>query len=297
MDIDLSLIFLQLYSGICRAMMLFLLSSGLSLIFGVMNILNFAHATLWLFSGYLTYTFFTFFSKIINLQAIAIIPSIIAATSVMFIIGYLLEKFIIRKMYSRELPEQLLLTFSLILIFGDIIRLIWGVENRRIFLPIEPLEIMGSFVNPYYFVIIISGLGTALGLFLFLSKSRLGKIIRAAVYSRNMVSALGIKIPVIYGVVFGLGIAIASFSAGVFLPIMPIGLGLDMDLIIQCFAVVVIGGFGSILGTFVASLIIGIVYSFTILIWPHLALVGIFVILVVVLIWKPWGLFGTEMRY
>jgi branched-subunit amino acid ABC-type transport system permease component len=117
------------------------------------------------------------------------------------------------------------------------------------------------------------------------------------VYSRDMVSALGIRSPTIYAGVFGLGIAIAAFSAGVFLPIMPIGLGLDMDLIIQCFAVVVIGGFGSILGTFVASIIVGIVYAFSIFIWPGGALAVIFLILVAVLIWRPWGLFGTEMRY
>jgi branched-subunit amino acid ABC-type transport system permease component len=112
-----------------------------------------------------------------------------------------------------------------------------------------------------------------------------------------MVSALGIRIPTIYAGVFALGVAIAAFSAGVFLPIMPIGLGIDMDLIVQCFAVVVIGGFGSILGTFVASLIVGIVYSFSILLWPGGALAIIFLILVAVLIWRPWGLFGTEMRY
>jgi branched-subunit amino acid ABC-type transport system permease component len=101
----------------------------------------------------------------------------------------------------------------------------------------------------------------------------------------------------IYAGVYALGVGIAAFSAGLFLPIMPIGLGLDMDLIVQCFAVVVIGGFGSILGTFVASLIVGIVYSFSILIWPGGALAIIFLILVGVLIWRPWGLFGSEMRY
>jgi branched-subunit amino acid ABC-type transport system permease component len=111
-----------------------------------------------------------------------------------------------------------------------------------------------------------------------------------------MVSALGIRIPTIYAMVYALGVAIAAFSAGIFLPIIPIGLGLDMDLIVQCFAVVVIGGFGSIAGTLVASLVVGILYSFSILIWPDGALAIIFVILVAVLIWRPWGLFGTEMR-
>jgi branched-chain amino acid transport system permease protein len=297
MTFDLSSFLLQLFSGLSRGMMLFLLSSGLSLIFGVMNILNFAHATLWLFGGYLTHTFIQLFAKTFGSTVSAILPAIVVATGLMFFLGVALERFIVRRMYARELPEQLLLTFALILIFGDLIKLIWGVENRRIFLPIEPLEILGSFINPYFFIIIGSGAGIAAGLWWFLHRTRYGKIVRAAVFSRDMVSALGIRIPYIYAGVYGLGIAIAAFSAGVFLPIMPIGLGVDNDLIIQCFAVVVIGGFGSILGTFVASLMVGIVYSFSILIWPDGALAIIFLILVCVLIWRPWGLFGTEMRY
>lgn len=297
MPMDISSILIQLFSGLSRAMMLFLLSSGLSLIFGVMNILNFAHATLWLLGGYLTYTLFQAFSGFFGEYGLLLAPAIVLATIMMFALGWFIERFLVRRMYGRELPEQLLLTYALILITGDLIKLIWGVENRRIFLPIEPLEVLDAFINPYFFVVIFCGFGVAAGLWWFLHGTRYGKIVRAAVYSRDMVSALGIKIPSIYAGVFALGVAIAAFSAGVFLPIMPIGLGVDMDLIVQCFAVVVIGGFGSILGTFVASLIVGIVYSFSVLIWPGGALVLIFLILVFVLIWRPWGLFGTEMRY
>ena len=184
----------------------------------------------------------------------------------------------------------------MILIIGDIIKLVWGVEDRAIYLPIEPLEMLDTYVNPYYFVIIAAGCAVAAGLWWFLQKTRYGKIVRAAVYSRDMVSALGIRIPLIYAGVFALGVGIAAFSAGVFLPLMPMALGVDIDLIVQCFAVVVIGGFGSILGTFVASLIVGIVYSFSILIWPDGALAVVFLIVVAVLIWRPWGLFGTELR-
>ncbi len=297
MPTDIGSILIQLFSGLSRAMMLFLVSSGLSLIFGVMNILNFAHATLWLLGGYLTYTLFQLFSNTFGDHALLIVPAIVIVTGIMFVLGWVLERVLIRRMYAREVPEQLLLTFALILIFGDLIKLIWGVQNRRIFLPIEPIAVFDSYVNPYFFVIIAAGFGVAGGLWWFLHRTRYGKIVRAAVYSRDMVSALGIRIPTIYAGVFALGIAIAAFSAGVFLPIMPIGLGLDMDLIIQCFAVVVIGGFGSILGTFVASIIVGIVYAFSIFIWPGGALAIIFLILVAVLIWRPWGLFGTEMRY
>lgn len=294
---DFGSLLIQLFSGFSRAMMLFLLSSGLSLIFGVMNILNFAHATLWLLAAYLTYTFFQIFSRLWGSEALVLMASIVLATGIMFLLGVAIERFLIRRMYSRELPEQLLLTFALILIFSDTIKLFWGVENRRIVLPIEPMEVLGSFVNPYFFIIIAAGCGIALGLWFFLHRSRYGKMVRAAVFSRDMVSALGIRIPAIYAGVFGLGVGLAAVTAGIFLPIMPLSLGIDMDLIVQCFAVVVIGGFGSILGTFIASLMVGVVYSFSILFWPDGALAIIFLILVAVLIWRPWGLFGTELRY
>jgi len=297
MAIDVGSLLIQLFSGLSRAMMLFLLSSGLSLIFGVMNILNFAHATLWLVSAYLTWTLFQVLTNALGASPLLIAPAILVATGIMFVLGLVIEKFLIRPMYSRELIEQMLLTFSMILILGDLIKLLWGVQNLRILLPIEPIQVFGSFINPYFFVIIGAGCGIAAGLWWFLHRTRYGKIVRAAVFSRDMVSALGIRIPLIYAGVYALGVGIAAFSAGLFLPIMPIGLGLDMDLIVQCFAVVVIGGFGSILGTFVASLIVGIVYSFSILIWPGGALAIIFLILVGVLIWRPWGLFGSEMRY
>ena len=297
MPLEPGLLFVQLLGGLSRAMILFLLSSGLSLTFGVMNILNFAHATLWLLGGYVTFSVFSFLTLSLGESGLVLVPAILVGTALMVVLGYLLERVLIRRMYARELPEQLLLTFALILIFGDLIKLIWGVEDRSIYFPIEPLEMLNTFVNPYYFIVIAAGVGVAAGLWWFLQKTKYGKIVRAAVYSREMVSALGIRIPLIYAGVFALGIGIAAFAAGVFLPLMPMALGVDTDLIVQCFAVVVIGGFGSIIGTFAASLIVGVVYSFSVLIWPDGALAVIFLIVVVVLIVRPWGLFGTELRY
>lgn len=299
MILEPGLLFVQLLGGLSRAMILFLLSSGLSLTFGVMNILNFAHATLWLVGGYVTFSVFSFLSLPLGLgeSGMVLVLAILIGTTLMVMLGYLIEKLLIRRMYARELPEQLLLTFALILIFGDLIKLIWGVEDRSIYFPIEPLEMLDTYVNPYYFVVLAAGVAVAAGLWLFLQKTKYGKIVRAAVYSRDMVSALGIRIPLIYAGVFALGIGIAAFAAGVFLPLMPMALGVDTDLIVQCFAVVVIGGFGSIIGTFVASLIVGVVYSFSVLIWPGGALAVIFLIVVGVLIVRPWGLFGTELRY
>ena len=297
MPLEPGLLFVQLLGGLSRAMILFLLSSGLSLTFGVMNILNFAHATLWLVGGYVTFSVFSFMAIPLGESGMVLVLAILVGTALMVMLGYLIERVLIRRMYARELPEQLLLTFALILIFGDLIKLIWGVEDRSIYFPIEPLEMLGTYVNPYYFVVLAAGVGVAAGLWWFLQKTKYGKIVRAAVYSRDMVSALGIRIPLIYAGVFALGIGIAAFAAGVFLPLMPMALGVDTDLIVQCFAVVVIGGFGSIIGTFAASLIVGIVYSFSVLFWPGGALAVIFLIVVMVLIVRPWGLFGTELRY
>ncbi len=297
MYLDPGILFGQILGGLSRAMILFLLSSGLSLTFGVMNILNFAHATLWLLGGYITFSIFSFLGETLGENGFVLVLAIVVGTMVMVAVGFLIERFLIRRMYKRELPEQLLLTFALILIIGDLIKLVWGVEDRAVYLPVEPLEMLDTFVNPYYFLIIATGCAVAAGLWWFLQKTRYGKIVRAAVYSRDMVGALGIRIPVIYACVFALGVGIAAFAAGVFLPLMPMALGVDIDLIVQCFAVVVIGGFGSILGTFVASLIVGIVYSFSILLWPDGALAVVFLIVVVVLMWRPWGLFGTELRY
>ncbi len=299
MLLDPGILFATLLGGLSRAMILFLLASGLSLTFGVMNILNFAHATLWLLGGYITFSIFTFIADGMGLgdTALVLVAAIILGTAIMAVVGYGIERVLIRRMYDRELPEQLLLTFALILIIGDLIRLVWGVEDRSVYLAIEPLEILDTFVNPYYFVIIATGCAVAAGLWWFLQKTRYGKIVRAAVHSREMVGALGIRIPLIYSGVFALGIAIAAFSAGVFLPLMPMALGVDIDLIVQCFAVVVIGGFGSILGTFVASVLIGVVYAISILVWPDGALAVIFLIVIAVLILRPWGLFGTELRF
>jgi branched-chain amino acid transport system permease protein len=292
MTFGIDLFVTQLVAGVARAMMLFLLSAGLSLIFGVMNVLNFAHATFLLLGGYVIYSIYSFIGQGIPMFMLAVA----AGCLLMAALGFLLERVLISRMYERELPEQLLLTFSLVLIIGDVIRLIWGVSDRSVSFNIEPLEILGTFINPYQFVVIGLGVSVALGLWAFMRFTRYGRIVRAAVHSREMVSALGIRIRLIYASVFALGLALAALAAGAFLPTAPMALGVDIDLIIQSFAVVVIGGFGSIFGTFVASLIVGVVYAFSILVWPNGALAVVFLIVVGILIWRPWGLFGSELR-
>ena len=290
-----SFIFAQFMSGLSRGMMLFLIASGLSLIFGVMNILNFAHATLWLVGAYFCYTFWYLLQDF----GFGLWLSIPLAALTLAGIGCVIEMLLIRRVYDRELPEQLLLTYALVLVLGDLIKIVWGVEDKLIERPplvAGPVFFFGVPFDSYFIFVIFVGLAVAFGLWWFLKKTRYGHIVRAAVFSREMVSALGIPIPRIYTGVFGLGIFIAGLAGAVQAPIGSITLGMDMAVVIQAFCVVVIGGFGSLLGTFVAAIIVGEVYAFSILFWPQGALVLIFIVTAFILIIRPWGLFGTPSR-
>ena len=292
---DISLIFAQFLSGLSRGMMLFLIASGLSLIFGVMNILNFAHASLWLVGAYLCYTFWYLMQD----YGFGMWVSIPLAALSLAAIGWVIEVVLIRRVYNRELSEQLLLTYGMILVLGDLTKLIWGVEDKLITRPplvAGPVFFFGMPFDSYFIFVLLVGFAVAAGLWWFLKKTRYGHIVRAAVFSREMVSALGIPIPRIYTGVFVLGIFIAGLAGAVQAPIGSITLGMDMAVVVQAFCVVVIGGFGSLLGTFVGSIIVGELYAFSILFWPQGALVLIFIVTAFILIVRPWGLFGTPMR-
>jgi branched-subunit amino acid ABC-type transport system permease component len=292
---DASLIFAQFLSGLSQGMMLFLVASGLSLIFGVMNILNFAHASFWLIGAYVCYTFWSLLQD----HNFALWVSIPLAALVLALIGWVIEVALIRRVYNRGLPEQLLLTYAMVLVFGDLIKIIWGVDDKLIARPPlvqDPVFVFGMPFDSYFIFVILVGLAVAVGLWWFLKWTRYGHIIRAAVFSREMVSALGIPIPRIYTGVFAMGIFIAGLAGAVQAPVGSITLGMDMAIVIQAFCVVVIGGFGSLLGTFVASILVGEVYAFSILYWPQGALVLIFVVTACILVIRPWGLFGTPGR-
>jgi branched-subunit amino acid ABC-type transport system permease component len=261
---DISLLFAQFMSGLARGMMFFLIASGLSLIFGVMNILNFAHATLWLAGAYFCYTFW----HLMQDYGFGLWVSIALASLVMAAVGW-------------------------------VIKLTFGVEDRVIVRPAlvaGPIFLFGTPFDSYFVFVILLGMSVAAGLWWFLKKTRYGHIVRAAVFSREMVSALGIRIPRIYTGVFVLGVFIAGLAGAAQAPVGSITLGMDMAVVVQAFCVVVIGGFGSLLGTFVGAMIVGEVYSFSILFWPEGALVLIFVVTAFILIVRPWGLFGTPMR-
>ncbi len=288
-------LFSQFLSGLTYGMILFLVGSGLSLIFGVMNILNFAHATLWLIGAYLCYSFWS----VLQDHGFALWVSIPLAALATAAVGWVAEMLLIKRIYKRELHEQLLITYALALIFGDLIKIVWGPTDRLIVRPPiiqKPIQVLGAPLDSYFIFVILVGFAVAAGLWWFLKYTRYGHIVKAAVYSREMVSALGIPIPRIFTWVFTLGVFIAGLAGGIQSAIGSVTLGMDVSIIIQAFCVVVIGGFGSLPGTLVGSLIVGQVFSFAILFWPDGAMVLIFIITAAILILRPWGLFGTSMR-
>jgi branched-subunit amino acid ABC-type transport system permease component len=260
-----------------------------------MNILNFAHAALWLMGAYFSYTFWNLLQE----HSFALWLAIPLAGLATAAVGWIIEVVLIRHIYKRELHEQLLITYSLALIISDATKLTWGVTDKLIVRPEiiqKPVFIFGAPVDSYFIFVMASGAVVAAGLWWFLKYTRYGHIVKAAVYSREMVGALGIRVPRIYTGVFTLGIFLAGFAGGIQSPIGSITLGMDNAIIIQAFCVVVIGGFGSLLGTLVGSLIVGEILSFTIMFWPDGAMALIFIITAAILIVRPWGLFGTPMR-
>jgi branched-subunit amino acid ABC-type transport system permease component len=288
-------LFNQFMSGIARAALLFLVASGLSLTFGVLRVLNFAHGSLYMLGAFLTYSIW----KFLLMPSLGFYIATLLASLIMAGIGLLIEFFLLRRIYSRGWPEQLLATYALILLITDIVKWGWGGEFLSIPRP-EPftgaVSLFGFPFPSYNFFIILLGLALVIFLWWLVYKTRLGDIIRAAAIDREMVSALGIPIPWLFTWIFVLGAFIAGMSGAVAAPFGAIRLGMDVEIIIECFAVVVIGGMGSLPGTLLGALIIGEVYSFGIMFKPELALAFIFIVMAIVLIIRPWGIFGRPER-
>lgn len=288
-------LFNQFLSGIARGALLFLVASGLSLTFGVLRVLNFAHGSLYMLGAFISYSIW----KWLLLPVVGFYVATLITALVMAGVGLLIEYYILRRLYSRGWPEQLLATYALILIITDIVKWFWGGEFLSIPRP-KPFTgavfLFGFPFPSYNFFVILLGLALVVFLWWLVYKTRLGDIIRAAAHDRDMVSALGIPIPWLFTWIFVLGALIAGLSGAVTAPYGAIALGMDIDIIIECFAVVVIGGMGSLPGTLLGSLIVGQVYSFGIMYKPELALAFIFMVMAIVLIIRPWGIFGRPER-
>ena len=287
---SLSCLTTQVTSALILGMILFLVASGLSLIFGVLGVLNFAHGALYMLGAYFTYTLLALHG---NFGVVALLASMGVG-----IFGVIFERVFIKRIYTSPLLYQLLLCYAFILILDDLAKLVWGYEFKSIGLPDAfrrpPMKIFGSFVPSYYVFIILLGGLVALTLWFFLSKTKFGKIIRATAHSSEMVGALGINVQLVYAGVFALGSFLAGLGGVLAGPVRSVYPGMGASVIIESFIVVVIGGLGSIGGAFIGAILIGLMRSFGIVGFPLIEESFVFILMAVVLILRPKGLFGKK---
>ena len=246
--------FEQFLNGIQLGMLLFLLAAGLTLIFGIMDLVNLAHGSLYMLGAYFAATFADWTDSFLLGALLAL-----AATAVT---GMLLEVIAIRRLYGRSHLDHVLGTFGLLLFFNELVRLMWGPAGMTLSLPTEMLnavEVLPGLFYPLYRLVIIGvTLAVALIMYLLIMRTRLGMLIRAGASNREMVGALGVNIKLLYTMVFGLGAALAGFAGLMQAPILTVQIGMGENILIAAFVVVTIGGIGSIRGAFVASLLVGL---------------------------------------
>lgn len=289
MDISIDIYLIQLTHGLVYGMLIFFVASGLTVVFGMMGVMNIAHTAFYMLGAYIAYTVTVYLGNF--WLSLLIGPPIIGILAVM------IERFLLRKTYKIGHLPQLLVTLGAFYILVEVVIIIWGSNPLPVPVPTilaGDLPFMGKTYPIYRLFILGFSFLTLLGMALVLMKTRIGIIIRAAVSDADMVDSLGNNVPMVFMGVFGGGAALAGLAGVIAAPFLSTYPGLGFDMMLDCFVVIVIGGFGSLLGAFVAALMIGELQSFGILWIPRLALVFQFVLMAVVLILRPTGLFGEK---
>ncbi|NIO16938.1 MAG: branched-chain amino acid ABC transporter permease [Deltaproteobacteria bacterium] len=279
-----SLIF-QLLVGISTAMLYWIVSVGLTFTFGVTRVLNFAHGSFYMFGAYLTLALFT--------ATGSFVASLIIASLCVGLIGILCERGLIRFSYALPVPFQLVLTFGLVLVFEDVVRLFWGTAPRVIpSLGTGTFTLMGRRFPLYSVYLIIIGALIGGLLYLAINRTKWGVMIRAMISDIDLAMANGINPEVLYSSSFFVGSFLAGLGGALSLPIGSASPGMGEHIIIYSFIVTVMGGLGNIKGAFVASLIIGIAESLGALYFPNLTMAIPYLILASILVYKPEGIYG-----
>ena len=284
----------QCLNGLTQAMFLFLIASGLSLIFGVLGVLNFAHGSLYMLGAYLSYTIASLF---VGSPAAFWVALILGSIGVA-LVGGIIESVFLRPVYRREELEQLLVTYALVLIISDLVKLAWGAENRsgsRPALLAGSVDIAGRDFPTYNLFVLAVGPLVGLGLWLLLRRTQFGRLVRAAANDREMVGVVGVNVTGLFTGVFMLGAWLGGLGGGLAAPIGAIFPGMDVEIIVESFIVVVVGGMGSLGGTLLGALIIGQLNAFGILFFPRFAIVFVYILMAVVLVIRPWGLLGRPV--
>jgi branched-chain amino acid transport system permease protein len=297
--VDLYTFLIQLLNGVQYGLLLFLVASGLTLVFGIMGIINVAHGSFYMIGAYLAW------SLTVHLGSFWIaVPVAVATTAA---VGLLLEWLVIRRLYGRDHLYQVLLTYGLILVFEETRSLLWGDDVRGVAIPAAlagSIPLTETLSYPVY-RLWISGvcLAVALVMVWVIQKTRLGMTIRAGSADRQMVQSLGIDVHALYRVVFAAGITLAAFAGMVAAPVSAVAPGMGNQVLIVCFVIIVIGGMGSVKGAMLASLLIGLADTFGkvlhleiagVRVLPELSSMTVYLLMAVVLLWRPEGIFGRR---
>jgi branched-chain amino acid transport system permease protein len=280
---------MQAIHGLVYGMLLFLVASGLTLVFGMMGVLNLTHAGFYMLGAYFAYS--------ITLYTGSFWVSLLVSPLLVGVLGVVIERFLLRKTYEGGHLAELLLTFGLFFILSELIRKVWGTSPLSVAAPsilAGDIPILGMAFPTYRLFILGFALAVLFGMALMLTRTRVGITIRAAVSDPGMVEALGTNVPRVFMGVLGGGAALAAVAGVIATPFVSTYLGMGNDVLLDCFVVIVVGGFGSLWGAFIASLMIGQLQSFGVLWIPRLAIIFQFLLMAVILITRPTGLFGEK---
>jgi branched-chain amino acid transport system permease protein len=300
------LILEQTLNGLQFGLMLFLLAAGLTLVFGIMDMINLAHGSLYMVGAFLAATF----AELTGSFWVAVGLSLVGTA----IVGMALELTVLRRLYARDHLSQVLATFALILIANELVRIIWGPQvslnpPRGFEGPVELLP--GLSYSSYRLVIIAVGLGVAALLYVLVTRTRTGMLVRAGASNREMATAMGVNIKVLFTLVFGFGAALCAIAGAMLGPILAVQVGMGESILILAFVVIVIGGIGSIRGALVGSILVGVVDTigrafipaalreflppqFASALGPALASILIYLLMAAILTWRPQGLFPAR---
>jgi branched-chain amino acid transport system permease protein len=284
---DIGTFFIQLLNSVQYGLLLFLVASGLTLIFGIMGIINLAHGSFYMVGAYMAFSLTSLTGNLATAIALGVILSVA--------LGILLEWALFARLYRRDHLQQVLLTYGLVLVFEELRSIIVGNDVHGVAIPAVfsgSIQLSDTLSYPVYRLFISAVcLALAAGLYLLIKKTRLGMVIRAGSANREMVQSLGFNIKLVYRLVFALGVALAAFAGMIAAPVSSVYPGMGTQVLIVCFVVVVIGGIGSVSGAMVAAMLIGLTDTFGKVMFPQWAGAGIYILMAAILLWRPEGLF------
>jgi branched-chain amino acid transport system permease protein len=284
-----------LLGGVFHAAVLFLVAAGLQLVFGVQKIINLACGSFYALGAYFGITLIGYASQY-GLSPWLLLPALIVAGLVIGLVGLPIER-LLRSVYGRDESFQLLLTFALLLMFQDVFRFFWGSSPRTLdsgYLIYGTISAGDLSVPVYNLLVIAAAILAAVGVGGFLQRTNYGRILRATAENRAMAEALGVDVRRVYALVFTAGTILGTTAGALIVPTAAASLDMAIEFVIEAFAVVVIGGLGSMRGALAGALVVGLIRAVSIVVFPELEVLSIYVIVIAVLLIRPAGLFGTQ---